>query len=109
MYLGFFKQQSLPLIRTRVRSDVRELHQTHCDVTHEGTNRSKLTNSTSPECMFRGNMTPLVPPSSPLTPGADPSFAVDGRHINCDGASRSPSVNINILWNHSYFAGQIMS
>lgn len=94
----FILQPSSPILRTRLRNEVKTLRQKYSETQRGDVAYSRLL-SFSPECLSRGSMSPLVPPVSHSF-GVDQSFSVDGQHINCDGASRSASVN---KLNHKLF------
>ncbi|XP_061187616.1 uncharacterized protein LOC133195703 [Saccostrea echinata] len=72
-----------PLLQVRAKNDIRNLRLKDKQIQN--------LNTSSPECSSRGFMTPLTPPATPYTPGADQSFSVDGQHINCEVPSRSAS------------------
>lgn len=87
-----FLQPSFPILRTRLRDEVKTLRQKYSETQRGDVGYSRLI-SFSPDCLSRGSMSPLLPPASTHSFGVDQSFSVDGQHLNCDGASRSASVN----------------
>lgn len=95
----FFLQPSSPILRPRLRNEVKTLRQKYSGTQRGDVAYSRLI-SFSPDCLSRGSISPLVLPASPHSFGVDQSFSVDGQHINCDGSSRSASVN---KLNHKLF------